>query len=95
MFYFLQISSRHLSKDSALGVPSYATAAWPTQMFSNPHNALELKLLFLIFFFFFFGYAGSLLLHRLFSSCSEGGYSLVAACRLLIVVTSLVVEHGL
>ena len=91
MFYFLQISSRHLSKDSALGVPSYATAAWPTQMFSNP----QVETPFFNFFFFIFGYAGSLLLHRLFSSCSEGGYSLVAACRLLIVVTSLVVEHGL
>jgi len=94
MFCFLQISSRHLSKDSALGVPSYATAAWPTQMFSNPHNALELKLLFK-FFFFIFGCAGSSLLHGLFSSCSKGGSFLAAACRLLIVVASLVVEHGL
>ena len=30
-----------------------------------------------------------------FSSCSEQGYSLVAACDLLIEVASLVAEHGL
>ena len=30
-----------------------------------------------------------------FSSCSEWGLLFVAVCRLLIVVASLVVEHGL
>ena len=30
-----------------------------------------------------------------FSSCSEGGLLFVAVCRLLIVVASLVAEHGL
>ena len=30
-----------------------------------------------------------------FSSCGVGGYSLVAVCRLLIAVASLVVEHQL
>ena len=40
-----------------------------------------------IIIFFFFGSAGSLLLCSLFSSCGKRG--------LLIVVTSLTVEHGL
>ena len=30
-----------------------------------------------------------------FSSCSEGGYSLVAVLGLLAAVASLIVEHGL
>ena len=30
-----------------------------------------------------------------FSSCGEGGFSLVVVCRLLIAVASLVVEHRL
>ena len=42
-----------------------------------------------------FGCAGSSLLCRLFSSCGEGGYSLVTMPGLLIVVASLVVEHRL
>ena len=37
------------------------------------------------------------MLHGLFSSCRELGllYSLAAVCGLLLVVTSLVAEHGL
>ena len=40
-----------------------------------------------------FGCAGSLLLSGLFSSCGEGGYSLVPVCGLLIAVTSLLAVH--
>ena len=46
-------------------------------------------------FFFFLAVLG---LHRCmpaFSSCSEGGYSLVAVLGLLAAVASLIVEHGL
>ena len=46
-------------------------------------------------FLFIFGCAGCSLLCRAFSSCGEGGYSLVAVCRLLTAVASLVLEHGL
>ena len=35
------------------------------------------------------------LLHSLFSSCREWGYSPVVVCSLLIAVASLVVEHRL
>ena len=59
-------------------------------------------LLFLILFFFkfiyyfiIFGCAGSLLLRGLSLVAAEGGYSLVVVCKLLIVVGSLVAEHGL
>ena len=38
-------------------------------------------------FIFIFGCAGSLLMHRVFSSCDERG--------LLLVVTSIDAEHGL
>ena len=44
---------------------------------------------------FIFGYAGSLLLLRPLSSCSEGGYSPVSVLQLLTVVASLVPEHRL
>ena len=44
---------------------------------------------------FIFGCAGSSLLHRLFSSCSEWGLLFVEVCGLLIVVASLVADHGL
>ena len=43
----------------------------------------------------YFGCAGSSLLRRLFSSCREWGYSLVAVHGLLTAVTSLVAGHGL
>ena len=49
----------------------------------------------LILYLFIFGCAGSSLLHGLFSGCSDGGYSLAVACRLLTVVASLVAEHSL
>ena len=47
------------------------------------------RILFL-YHLFIYGCAGSLLLHRLFSSC---GYSLVAVCSLLTEVASLVAKH--
>ena len=46
-------------------------------------------------FIFIFGHAESLLLQRLFSNCSDRGLLLVVACRLLVAMASLVVEHGL
>ena len=48
---------------------------------------------FFKFYLFTFVRAGSSLLCRLFSSCGDGGYSLVGVRRLLIAVASLV-EHG-
>ena len=56
------------------------------------------------FYLFLFGWAGSLLLCRLFSSCSERGLLsscckwgllFVEVCGLLTEVTPLIVEHGL
>ena len=46
-------------------------------------------------FFFTFGYAGSSLLQGVFSSFSNGDYSLVAVGGLLIAVISPVAEVGL
>ena len=49
-----------------------------------------------IFSLIVFGCAGSLLLHCFFSLVTvSGDYSLVLLYRLLFVVASLVVEHGL
>ena len=48
---------------------------------------------FLIYLFFIFDCVGSLLLRRLFSSCGEWGL-LIAVHGLLVVLASLVVEHG-
>ena len=47
------------------------------------------------FYLFISGRAGSFLLCRLCSSCSERGYSLAEEPRLLMAVASLVGEHGL
>ena len=47
------------------------------------------------FYLFIYGCAGSLGLCRFFSSCGEQGLLFIAVCRLLIAVTSLVVEHRL
>ena len=44
---------------------------------------------------FIFGYAGSLLLHGLFSNWGEQSLLSVVLCGLLIAVASLIVEHGL
>ena len=46
-------------------------------------------------YLFIFGYAGSSLLHRLFSSCGKWGLLFVEVCGLLLAVASLVAEHGL
>ena len=42
-----------------------------------------------------YGCVVSSLLRAAFSSCGERGLLFVAVCRLLVVVASLVVEHGL
>ena len=47
------------------------------------------------FIYCFFGCAGSSLLCGLSLVAARGGYSLVAVHRFLIVVSSLVAEHGL
>ena len=44
--------------------------------------------------FFIFDCAGSFLLHRLFSSCSEWGLVFIALLRLLIAVASFVANWG-
>ena len=49
---------------------------------------------YLLKFAFVLWWSGSLSL-RLFSSCSERGYSMVVGSGLLIVVGPLVVKHGL
>ena len=46
-------------------------------------------------YLFIFGYAVSLLLRRLFSSCNERGLLLAVVFGLLIAVASLVAQHGL
>ena len=51
--------------------------------------------IFKIILFIYFCCAGSLLLHGLFSSCSEEGLLFIAVCRLLIAVASPVAEHRL
>ena len=51
---------------------------------------------FLWFLFINFGYAASLLLlHRLFLVVGSEGYSIGAACRLLVAMASLAVEPRL
>ena len=52
------------------------------------------RFFFHLFYLFIFGCTGSPLMHGLFSSCGERGYSLVL-CRLPIVVASLAAEGGL
>ena len=59
---------------------------------------LLLSYFFLFFLINLFIYLAVLGLHccaQAFSSCGEQGLLFVAVCRLLIVVASLVVEHGL
>ena len=50
---------------------------------------------FLIYLFLFLAALGLCCCARAFSSCGERGLLFVAVCRLLIVVASLVAEHGL
>ena len=59
-----------------------------TNTYTDAHTAFE-------FLFVCFGCAGSLLLVRLFSSCSEWGLLSVTVHGLLIAVASPVAEHGL
>ena len=49
----------------------------------------------MFYLFIIFVCAGSSLLHRLSLVVVSEGYSLAEGCGLLIVVASLVVEHGL
>ena len=47
------------------------------------------------FYLFIYGFAGSSLLHGLFSGCGSRVYSLAAVCRLPIALASLVAKHRL
>ena len=69
-------------------------------MLQHARFYLESRLFYKSPFFFFnlfiFGCVGSSLLHvQAFSSCGERGLLFVVVRGLLIVVASLVVEHGL
>ena len=64
----------------------------------STHSALTAKVQPLgsntqAYLFVIFGYAGSLFLPGLFSSCSSRGYSPVAVHRVLVAGLSLAVEH--
>ena len=61
---------------------------------SPPLLPISLWFLLLIFLIIF-GYAGSLLLHGVFSSCCEWGLLFIALLRLLIAVASFVAESRL
>ena len=66
----------------------------------DPLHCFSILLVFLFFFFqkdiyLFMAALGLRCCAWAFSSCSERGLLFVAACGLLIVVASLVVEHGL
>ena len=64
----------------------------PSMQKHSPHHPV----LFFSFIYFISGCAGSLLLHMgLLQLRRAGDYCLVAACRLLVAVASLVVELGL
>ena len=63
--------------------------------FYPPENCHTLTLLFFFFLIIFIYLFVTVLLHRLFSSFGEWGLCLVEVCGLLIVVASLVAEHGL
>ena len=57
-----------------------------------------LEIFLKIYLFFIYLFLAALDLHccvRAFSSCGERGLLIVAVCGLLIVVASLVAEHGL
>ena len=51
--------------------------------------------LIILIFFFFLAVLGLHCCAWAFSSCSEWGLLFIAVCSLLILVASLVVEHGL
>ena len=64
---------------------------WPNKLVSTVLNIKHISFLF----FFFLAALGLLCCVRAFPSCSEQGLLFVAMHGLLIVVASLVVEHGL
>ena len=56
---------------------------------------LDLYYIFILLIYLFWLCWVFVAAHRFSPVAESGGFSLVAACRLLIVVASLVVEHGL
>ena len=58
-------------------------------LLTSTHISQFLKIIYL----FISGYAGYLLLHGLFSSCSKRGALASCSVRLLTAVASLVAEH--
>ena len=59
------------------------------------HRDLNIQCVIKNFCLVILGCAGSLLLHELFSSCSEQGLLCIVVHQLLIAVASLVAEHRL
>ena len=74
----------------------------PSGLTTNEHSSRHFLLLqyvfpvlFYLFIYLFFWCSRSLLLCEGFLSAVSGGYSLVGGRTLLVVVASLIVEHGL
>ena len=61
----------------------------------SPHQAFFIFLKIYLFIYLFLAMLGLCCCAWAFSSCGEWGLLFVAVCGLLIVVTSLVAEHGL
>ena len=79
--------------------PSPAPSVHPRFVFlcaASPHMTCHLSYLFLIYFtYLFLGALGLRCCTRAFSSCGERGLLFVVVSGLVIVVASLVAEHGL
>ena len=74
---------------------SFSTELVKSYKYSISLKSFQGKDFFLINYLFVFGCVGSSLLRAAFSSCGEWGLLFVAMRGLLIVVASLVAEHGL
>ena len=83
-----QVFSRHIDGQ---GPGGHGRLFWS----SVPAVFLCVYFVFFNLFIFIFGCVGSSLLHAAFSSCSKRGLLFIVVCRLIIVVASLVAEHGL
>ena len=92
---------------SHLSIPGYFSAGWKynpllhdafaeclSKMFSSPFSEFPFFFKFNLFYLFL-AVLGLCCCARAFSSCGEQGLLFVAVHRLLIVVASLVAEHGL
>ena len=94
-FDYCSLKSGYVTHPTLFFFLKIALLIWGLLWFHMNFRTFFISIKFVIGIFFFLAVLGLLCCTRAFSSRGEQGLLFVAVCRLLILVPSLVAEHGL